>query len=251
VLGELVEAGGRLAIPHPAGLAEALPADATPVPSGHGPSGSLRVAAMFNVRRATPGGYASSSVRRVLSTWRGFGRFLVASGRLPANPLDTVEGPRRPDCFPKAEYAELERIAGAAGTADPRARDPRRGGTALSSPSSPARGCASPKPSPMPVGAVEAAECSPACGCSARRQDEGRPRGARGDRGDRRLPRHSPGARQAPRPSTDPLFVRRLRRATVSMGTRPRGVAKASAAGAATAWRAARWARPRRMTRSI
>jgi integrase/recombinase XerC len=70
-------------------------------------------------------GHAPRSVRRLLSTWRGFGRHLVASGYLPANPLDGIEGPKRPEWLPKAlEFAELERIAVAAGSADPRARDP-------------------------------------------------------------------------------------------------------------------------------
>jgi integrase/recombinase XerC len=71
------------------------------------------------------GDHAPRSVRRLLSTWRGFGRHLVATGHLAANPLDGIEGPKRPEWLPKAlEFAELERIAAAAGSADPRARDP-------------------------------------------------------------------------------------------------------------------------------
>jgi site-specific recombinase XerD len=71
------------------------------------------------------GSHAPRSVRRLLSTWRGFGRHLVASGRLSANPLDGIEGPKRPEWLPKAlEFAELERLAAAAASADPRARDP-------------------------------------------------------------------------------------------------------------------------------
>ncbi|HEY3239490.1 MAG TPA: tyrosine-type recombinase/integrase, partial [Acidimicrobiia bacterium] len=70
-------------------------------------------------------GHAPRSVRRLLSTWRGFGRHLVTSGRLVANPADGIEGPKRPEWLPKAlEYVELERLAAAAGSADPRARDP-------------------------------------------------------------------------------------------------------------------------------
>jgi site-specific recombinase XerD len=70
-------------------------------------------------------GHAPRSVRRLLSTWRGFGRHLVASGYLAANPLDGIEGPKRPEWLPKAlEFAELERIAASAGSADRRARDP-------------------------------------------------------------------------------------------------------------------------------
>jgi site-specific recombinase XerD len=70
-------------------------------------------------------GHAPRSVRRLLSTWRGFGRHLVASGYLVANPLDGIEGPKRPEWLPKAlEFAELERIAAAAGSVDTRAREP-------------------------------------------------------------------------------------------------------------------------------
>ena len=70
-------------------------------------------------------GHAPRSVRRLLSTWRGFGRHLGAGGWLVANPLDGIEGPKRPEWLPKAlEFAELERIAMAAGSVDPRARDP-------------------------------------------------------------------------------------------------------------------------------
>jgi integrase/recombinase XerD len=70
-------------------------------------------------------GHAPRSVRRLLSTWRGFARHLVAGGYLSVNPLDGIEGPKRPEWLPKAlEFAELERIAAAAGSADPGARDP-------------------------------------------------------------------------------------------------------------------------------
>ena len=71
------------------------------------------------------GTHSAASVRRLLSTWRQFGKHLVASGRLAANPFDAIEGPRRPEWLPKAlEFEQLERIAQAAGSADPRARDP-------------------------------------------------------------------------------------------------------------------------------
>jgi integrase/recombinase XerC len=70
-------------------------------------------------------GHAPSSVRRLLSTWRGFGRHLVAADHIPANPFDKVTGPKRPEWVPKAlEFEELERVAQAAGSSDPRARDP-------------------------------------------------------------------------------------------------------------------------------
>jgi len=74
-------------------------------------------------------GYGPASVRRVLSTWRGFGRHLVATEVLLSNPVDGLAGPKRPEWVPKAlEYAELERIAQAAGSTDPRARDLPGGG---------------------------------------------------------------------------------------------------------------------------
>jgi site-specific recombinase XerC len=46
-------------------------------------------------------GHAPRSVRRLLSTWRGFGRHLVAGGYFAANPLDGIEGPKRPEWLPK------------------------------------------------------------------------------------------------------------------------------------------------------
>jgi site-specific recombinase XerC len=59
--------------------------------------------------------HAARSLRRLLSTWRG-GRHLVARGRISANPLDGIDGPKRPEWLPKAlELAEFERIAAAAG----------------------------------------------------------------------------------------------------------------------------------------
>lgn len=70
-------------------------------------------------------GHAARSVRRLLSTWRGFARHLVATGRLAGNPFDGIAGPKRPEWVPKAlEFAELERIARAVVTPDPRSRDP-------------------------------------------------------------------------------------------------------------------------------
>jgi site-specific recombinase XerD len=72
-----------------------------------------------------PARHEPASVRRVLSTWRGFGRHLVAAEVLLSNPVDGLMGPKRPEWMPKAlEYGELERIAQAAAHTDPRARDP-------------------------------------------------------------------------------------------------------------------------------
>lgn len=68
-------------------------------------------------------GHAASSVRRAMSTWRSFCRWLVSGGHLSANPFDEIKGPRRPDWVPKAlELVELERVIRAAATLDPRAR---------------------------------------------------------------------------------------------------------------------------------
>ena len=107
-------------------------------------------------------GHAPSSVRRVLSTWRGFGRHLVASGALPANPLDGVQGPRRPDWAPKAlEYAELERIAVAAASPDPRALDPWPERDSALFAVFAGAGLRIGEAIALPVGAIEAAERSP------------------------------------------------------------------------------------------
>lgn len=71
------------------------------------------------------GGHAPRSVRRVLSTWRGFCAWMVARGHLAADPLAEVRGPRRPDWTPKPlELVELERVVEAAGAPDPRGRHP-------------------------------------------------------------------------------------------------------------------------------
>ncbi len=69
--------------------------------------------------------HAASSLRRVLSTWRGFCRWLVAEEELAVDPTAGIEGPGRPDWKPKAlELVELGRVIDAASSADPRGRDP-------------------------------------------------------------------------------------------------------------------------------
>jgi site-specific recombinase XerD len=69
--------------------------------------------------------HASSSVRRVLSTWRGFTRWLLAEGVLASDPIVRIEGPGRPDWKPKPlDLEELARVIEAACTVDPRGRDP-------------------------------------------------------------------------------------------------------------------------------
>jgi hypothetical protein len=45
-------------------------------------------------------GHAAASVRRVLSTWRGFCRWLVLTGELTADPTIGIKGPPRPDPTP-------------------------------------------------------------------------------------------------------------------------------------------------------
>ncbi len=88
-------------------------------------------------------GRAPASVRRALSTWRGFCKWLVREGHLFVNPLEDVRGPKRPDWAPKPlELAELERVMTAAATADPRAAIRGRSGTWPSSPPWPVPGCA-------------------------------------------------------------------------------------------------------------
>ncbi|HEX2273667.1 MAG TPA: tyrosine-type recombinase/integrase [Acidimicrobiales bacterium] len=70
-------------------------------------------------------GHAASSVRRVLSTWRGFCGWLRAEGHLLADPLAGLQGPGRADWKPKPlELVELARVIEAAATPDPRARHP-------------------------------------------------------------------------------------------------------------------------------
>jgi site-specific recombinase XerD len=107
-------------------------------------------------------GHAPRSVRRLLSTWRGFGRHLVTSGRLAANPFDAIEGPKSPDWLPKAlEFEELERIAAAASSADPRAREPWPERDAALFAVFAGAGVRIGEAIAMTVGSVEAAERSP------------------------------------------------------------------------------------------
>jgi site-specific recombinase XerD len=69
--------------------------------------------------------HAASSVRRVLSTWRGFCRWLQAEGYLADDPVAGLEGPGRADWKPKPlELVELARVIEAAATPDRRARHP-------------------------------------------------------------------------------------------------------------------------------
>ena len=44
--------------------------------------------------------HAPASIRRALSTWRGFCRWLVRDGQLGSNPLEEISGPKRPDWGP-------------------------------------------------------------------------------------------------------------------------------------------------------
>ena len=80
-------------------------------------------------------------------------------------------GPKRPEWMPKAlEYAELERIAQAAGTTDPRARDPWPERDAALFAVFAGAGVRSGEAIAMRVGSVEAAERSPrlrVLGCTA------------------------------------------------------------------------------------
>jgi integrase/recombinase XerD len=107
-------------------------------------------------------GHAASSVRRLLSTWQGFGRHLVMTDHIPANPFDKVAGPKRPEWVPKAlEFAELERVAQAAGASDPRARDPWPERDAALFAVFAGAGVRIGEAITMPIAVVEAAERSP------------------------------------------------------------------------------------------
>jgi site-specific recombinase XerD len=157
-------------------------------------------------------GHAPASVRRVLSTWRGFGRHLVAADCVLSNPVDGLMGPKRPEWMPKAlEYAELERIAQAAGSTDPRARDPWPERDSALFAVFAGAGVRSGEAIAMRVGSVEAAERSPRLRVLGKGNkprvipvgpevvaEVGRYLESRVERAGR----HSP---------TDPLFVRRLK----------------------------------------
>lgn len=70
-------------------------------------------------------GHSPASIRRVLSTWRGFCRWLVQRELLGANPTERVEGPAARPWRPKALAEEdLARLVGAAQTPSPTARQP-------------------------------------------------------------------------------------------------------------------------------
>ena len=87
--------------------------------------GHLSARALADALAAYGDDHAASSLRRVLSTWRGFCRWLVAEGELGFDPSVHIEGPGRADWKPKAlELVELGRVIDAASTSDPRGRDP-------------------------------------------------------------------------------------------------------------------------------
>ena len=124
--------------------------------------GDLAGPAMLDAVADYAAGHGPASVRRVRSTWRGFGRHLVAAEVLLSNPVDGLLGPKRPEWVPKAlEYAELERIAQAAASADPRARDPWPERDAALFAVFAGAGVRSGEAIAMRVGSVEAAERSP------------------------------------------------------------------------------------------
>ncbi len=59
-------------------------------------------------------GRAATTVRRVLSTWRSFSAWLVRQGVLVSNPIERIDGPRRPDWQPHAlSMGDLERLTAA------------------------------------------------------------------------------------------------------------------------------------------
>ncbi len=85
----------------------------------------LTSAALADALAAYAADHSPSTVRRVLSTWRGFCGWLRREGWLAADPTEGLEGPARSDWKPKPlELAELGRLVAAAITTDTRARAP-------------------------------------------------------------------------------------------------------------------------------
>jgi site-specific recombinase XerD len=71
-------------------------------------------------------GRSPASIRRVLSTWRGFCRWLVIDrGLLESNPIEAIQGPKATPWRPKPiSEDELARVIGAAQNPSPTARHP-------------------------------------------------------------------------------------------------------------------------------
>ncbi len=85
----------------------------------------LTEGALADALAAYADNHSPSTVRRILSTWRGFARWLRREGWLSADPTEEIEGPARPDWKPKPlEMEELGRLVAAAITTDARARSP-------------------------------------------------------------------------------------------------------------------------------
>lgn len=74
---------------------------------------------------AYAGGHASSSTRRVMSTWRQFCLWMVRDGHLVANPMDHIESPARTPWSPKPLQPEdLAAVAEHASTPGVTSRNP-------------------------------------------------------------------------------------------------------------------------------
>ncbi|HSH23786.1 MAG TPA: tyrosine-type recombinase/integrase [Acidimicrobiales bacterium] len=154
-------------------------------------------------------GHAPASVRRALSTWRGFCKWLVREGHLPANPLEEVRGPKRPDWAPKPlELAELERVVAAAASPDTRARHPWPERDLALLAALAGAGLRSGEVIAMAVGAVEATDRSPRLRVRGKGAQD--PGGARGPRVTAAIAGYldSRQVRVGRYSSTDPLFVR-------------------------------------------
>ena len=68
---------------------------------------------------------SASTVRRTMSTWRQFARWLIREGQLATNPMELIEAPGRGPWQPKPLAPEdLAAIAAIVGTVDPTARQP-------------------------------------------------------------------------------------------------------------------------------
>ena len=69
-------------------------------------------------------GLCGRSLARTLSAWRGFYRWLMYRGEVPANPLDGVRAPKSPKPLPRAlSVDEANRLLDVAGDSAPELRD--------------------------------------------------------------------------------------------------------------------------------
>ena len=89
---------------------------------------SLQTLQTHHVRRFTAQlhgrGLCGRSLARTLSAWRGFYRWLMYRGEVPANPLDGVRAPKSPKPLPRAlSVDEANRLLDVTGDSAPELRD--------------------------------------------------------------------------------------------------------------------------------